>query len=186
MPICVNPKCGQVTKTMSLYCPSCGQQSLSRVDKGQVEGPHSTEISMENFDRIAKDVPAKREIPYGLPKSNKHVRNYSRKQKTIKTNFQMQKQNVSGILSLSSIILGVVGITIGLADLASINQGTALFLPDSELRILLVLNLGSSGMAIAAYLRKQAFWKSAFSIALLAIFIFIACLQSDLASIFNI
>lgn len=186
MPICVNPKCGQVSKTMSLYCPSCGQQSLSRVDRGQVESPHSSEISMENFDRIAKDVPAKREIPYGLPKSNKYVRNYSRKEKTIKTNFQMQKQNVSGIFSLSSIILGVVGITIGIADLASINQGTSLFLPDSELRILLVLNLGSSGMAIAAYLRKQAFWKSAFSIALIAIFIFVACLQYDLASIFNI
>jgi hypothetical protein len=186
MPICVNPKCGQVSKTMSLYCPSCGQQSLSRVDRGQVESPHSLEISMENFDRIAKDVPAKREIPYGLPKSNKHVRNYSRKQKTRKTNFQMQKQNVSGIFSLISIILGVVGITIGLADLASINQGTTLFLLDSELRILLLLNLGSSGMAIAAYFRRQAFWKSAFSIALIAVFIFIACLKYDLASIFNI
>lgn len=71
MPICVNPKCGQISKTMSLYCPSCGQQSLSRIDRGQVEGPHSTEISMENFDRIAKDVPAKRETPYGFPKSKK-------------------------------------------------------------------------------------------------------------------
>ena len=59
---------------MSLYCPSCGQQSLSRIDKGQVEGPHSTEISMENFDRISKDVPAKRETPYGLPKSKKRRR----------------------------------------------------------------------------------------------------------------
>jgi hypothetical protein len=74
MPICVNPKCGQISKTISLYCPSCGQQSLSRIDKGQVEGPHSTEISMENFDRISKDVPAKRETPYGLPKSKKRRR----------------------------------------------------------------------------------------------------------------
>jgi hypothetical protein len=71
MPICVNPQCGQISKTMSLYCPSCGQQSLSRVDRGQVEGPHSPEISMENFERIAKDVPAKRETPYGLPNSKK-------------------------------------------------------------------------------------------------------------------
>jgi len=74
MPICVNPKCGKITKTMSLYCPSCGQQSLSRIDRGQIEEPHSSEISMENFDRIAKDVPAKRETPYGLPKSKKQRR----------------------------------------------------------------------------------------------------------------
>ena len=71
MPICTNPKCGQITKIMSLYCPSCGQQTLSKVDRAQVDGPHSSEISMENFDRIAKDVPAKRETPYGLPKSKK-------------------------------------------------------------------------------------------------------------------
>jgi hypothetical protein len=74
MPICVNPKCGKISKTMSLYCPSCGQQSLSRIDRGQIEEPHSSEISMENFDRIAKDVPAKRETPYGLPKSKKQRR----------------------------------------------------------------------------------------------------------------
>ena len=74
MPICTNPKCGQISKTMSLYCPSCGQQSLSRIDKAQVESPHSSEISMENFDRISNDVPAKRETPYGLPKSNKRRR----------------------------------------------------------------------------------------------------------------
>lgn len=59
---------------MSLYCPSCGQQTLSKVDREHVEGPHSSEISMENFDRIAKDVPAKRETPYGLPKSKKRRR----------------------------------------------------------------------------------------------------------------
>jgi len=46
---------------MSPYCPSCGQQTLSRIDRGQVDGPHSSEISMENFDRITSDVPAPRE-----------------------------------------------------------------------------------------------------------------------------
>jgi len=74
MPICTNPKCGHITKTMSLYCPSCGQQTLSKLDRGQVDGPHSSEISMENFDRIAKDVPAKRETTYGLPESRKRRR----------------------------------------------------------------------------------------------------------------
>lgn len=61
VPICTNPKCGQITKNMSLYCPSCGQQTLSKVDRRQVDGPHSSEISMENFDRITADVPAPHE-----------------------------------------------------------------------------------------------------------------------------
>ena len=65
MPICVNPKCSQISKTMSPYCPSCGQQTLSRIDRSQVDGPHSTDISMENFDRITSDVPAPRERMIG-------------------------------------------------------------------------------------------------------------------------
>ena len=65
MPICVNPKCGQISKSMSPYCPSCGQQTLSRIDRSQVDGPHSTDISMENFDRITSDVPAPRERMIG-------------------------------------------------------------------------------------------------------------------------
>jgi hypothetical protein len=61
MPICVNPKCGEISKSMTPYCPSCGQKTLSRLDRGQFDGPHSNEISMENFDRITNDVPAPRE-----------------------------------------------------------------------------------------------------------------------------
>ena len=75
MPICVNPKCGQISKTMSLYCPNCGQKTLSRIDRGQVDGPHTSEISMENFDRITSDVPAPRERPSAArAKSKRRVR----------------------------------------------------------------------------------------------------------------
>lgn len=75
MPICTNPACGQITKTMSLYCPSCGQQTLSRVDRSQVENPHSSEISMENFDRITADVPAPKEkINRGSSRHKKRMR----------------------------------------------------------------------------------------------------------------
>ena len=75
MPICVNPKCGQISKTMSLYCPSCGQQTLSKIDRGQVESPHSSEISMENFDRITADVPAPHEkIKWGTSQRKKMPR----------------------------------------------------------------------------------------------------------------
>jgi hypothetical protein len=185
MPICVNPKCGQISKTMSLYCPSCGQKSLSRIDRGQVEGPHSTEISMENFDRITKDVPAKSEKPYSRSKSKKHIRNYTKNQRMGKAASVGQQNQFSAVFSLVSLILGVISITIGLADLAAIDQGKFLYLQDSEITLLLALNLGSTGMAIAAYLRRQPYWRGAFSIAFMSILVFIACLQYDFASVFG-
>lgn len=103
MPICTNPKCGQITKIMSLYCPSCGQQTLSKVDREHVDGPHSSEISMENFDRIAKDVPAKRETPYGLPKSKKRRRlskSFSRPKFGFSPKLKSQKARWSIVLVL--------------------------------------------------------------------------------------
>ena len=186
MPICVNPKCGQISKTMSLYCPSCGQKSLSRIDRGQVEGPHSTEISMENFDRITNDVPAKSEKPYSRSKSKRHSRNYAKEHKIGKATSIGQQKHFSAGFSLVSLILGVIAITIGLADLAAIDQGKFLYLQDSEITLLLLLNLGSAGMAIAAYIRRQPYWRGAFSLTVISILVFIACLQYDLASIFEL
>jgi wobble nucleotide-excising tRNase len=61
MPICTNPKCGEISKISSQICPFCGQKSLSQIDKNQVNGDKSTAISMENFIRITDDVPAPRE-----------------------------------------------------------------------------------------------------------------------------
>ena len=88
---------------MSLYCPSCGQQTLSKVDREHVDGPHSSEISMENFDRIAKDVPAKRETPYGLPKSKKRRRlskSFSRPKFGFSPKLKSQKARWSIVLVL--------------------------------------------------------------------------------------
>ena len=84
MPICVNPKCGQISKTMSPYCPSCGQQTLSRIDRSQVDGPHSTDISMENFDRITSDVPAPRERMIGKSRKRSKRKEIQRKWSTPK------------------------------------------------------------------------------------------------------
>lgn len=61
MPICTNPKCGEISKTTSKLCPFCGQFSLSQVDKNQVSGNISNAITMENFERLTEDVPAPRE-----------------------------------------------------------------------------------------------------------------------------
>jgi wobble nucleotide-excising tRNase len=70
MPICTNPKCGEISKVSSQICPFCGQKSLSQIDKNQVNGDKSTAITMENFIRITDDVPAPRErmIPKGSTK----------------------------------------------------------------------------------------------------------------------
>jgi hypothetical protein len=59
MPICTNPKCGEISKISSQICPFCGQKSLSQIDKNQVNGDKSTD-----------DVPAPRErvIPKGSTK----------------------------------------------------------------------------------------------------------------------
>ena len=107
MPICVNPKCGKITQTMSLYCPSCGQQSLSRIDRGQVEAPHSPEISMENFDRITKDVPAKRETPYGLPKSKKQRR---KPKKLLRPTFKFAPQLKSRKAFWAAMVVAAIGL----------------------------------------------------------------------------
>ena len=72
MPICTNPKCGEISKVLSQFCPFCGQQSLSQIDKSQVHGNHSDAITMENFIRITDDVPAPRERL--IPKDSKKPR----------------------------------------------------------------------------------------------------------------
>jgi ribosomal protein L44E len=84
MPICVNPKCGQISKSMSPYCPSCGQQTLSRIDRSQVDGPHSTDISMENFDRVTSDVPAPRERMIGKSRKRSKRKKIQKKWSTPK------------------------------------------------------------------------------------------------------
>ena len=61
MPICINPKCGEISKVASKFCPFCGQQSLSQIDQSQVHGDKSSAITMENFIRVTDDVPAPRE-----------------------------------------------------------------------------------------------------------------------------
>jgi hypothetical protein len=74
MPICTNPKCGEISKVASKFCPFCGQQSLSQIDKNQVHGDNSSAITMENFIRVTDDVPAPRErvtpkVPTKKPRS---------------------------------------------------------------------------------------------------------------------
>jgi hypothetical protein len=61
MPICINPKCGQISKTLSKYCPHCGQESLSKLDKREIGEDTSSDISMASFERITSDVPAPKE-----------------------------------------------------------------------------------------------------------------------------
>lgn len=81
MPICINPKCGQISRTLSKYCPHCGQESLSKLDKREIGEDKSSDISMATFERITNDVPAPRE----------RKANFSSKRRIIKGRFSRKK-----------------------------------------------------------------------------------------------
>ena len=81
MPICTNPKCGEISKTSYKFCPYCGQQSLSTIDKNQMNGNNSGAITMENFERITGDVPAPRERVAPKERSKKRRRSFWNKSK---------------------------------------------------------------------------------------------------------
>lgn len=177
MPICTNPKCGQITKTMSLYCPSCGQQTLSMVDRGQVDGPHSSEISMGNFDRITSDIPARKEGLYYQSKTKKSQRGSSTRKKVDRTPNWSAQPRESAALSVVSIIIGMIGLMIGLGNLALIYDGTYLEVYDSEIPRLLVLNIASTSLAVAAFSQRQQYWRTAMTITFLALLSFVGNVQ---------
>lgn len=90
MPICINPKCGQVTDKMTDYCPHCGQKTLSTLNKLDLGIPSKNEISMENFEKITDQIPAKSEK--NLYKKRKR---FSLKGKKVK---MLNKKKVIGFL----------------------------------------------------------------------------------------
>jgi hypothetical protein len=49
MPICTNPKCGEISKSATRFCPHCGQETLSNISKDQIGNPVEKTVSMESF-----------------------------------------------------------------------------------------------------------------------------------------
>ena len=78
-------------------------------------------------------------------------------------------------LSLSSLIVGIVGIVIGLVDLGSINDGTYVFLSNSEIGILGIVSLTSLGLGIGASVKKNRFWIASLVVSIISVFVMFAC-----------
>jgi len=51
MPICGNPQCGEVVKGFANFCPHCGKDSLSKIDKSGWQSSEPNDISMEAFEK---------------------------------------------------------------------------------------------------------------------------------------
>ena len=57
MPICGNPQCGKVVAGFAKFCPHCGKDSLSKLDKSGWQSSEPTPITMEAFEQSIQDPP---------------------------------------------------------------------------------------------------------------------------------
>ena len=57
MPICANPQCGKVVESFTQFCPHCGRETLSKLDKSGWQSSTPTEISMEAFEKSTQVPP---------------------------------------------------------------------------------------------------------------------------------
>jgi hypothetical protein len=84
-------------------------------------------------------------------------------------------ENRSIGLSVSSLVLGILAIVIGLVDLALISDGTYMYLDDTEIGILAILSLTSLGLGITSKVKQQRISVGALSVSIVAVVIFVAC-----------
>ncbi len=58
MPICTNPKCGEISKSKTRFCPHCGQESLSTVSKQELGNTQDVPLTTETFENETLYSPA--------------------------------------------------------------------------------------------------------------------------------
>ena len=58
MPICTNPKCGEISKSKTRFCPHCGQESLSTVSKQELGNIQDEPLTTETFENETLYTPA--------------------------------------------------------------------------------------------------------------------------------
>ena len=58
MPICTNPKCGEISKSKTRFCPHCGQESLSTVSKQELGNIQDEPLTTETFENETLYSPA--------------------------------------------------------------------------------------------------------------------------------
>ena len=78
-------------------------------------------------------------------------------------------------LSISGLIIAVVGIIIALVDLGSISDGTYAYIEDSEIGILAIISFTALGLSIGGASKKQKASAAALILSVISIFLMFAC-----------
>jgi hypothetical protein len=78
-------------------------------------------------------------------------------------------------LSLSGLLVAVVGIIIALVDLGSIADGTYAYIEDSEIGILAIISFTALGLSIGGMSKKQKASAAALILSTISVFLMFAC-----------
>ena len=78
-------------------------------------------------------------------------------------------------LSLSGLLVAVVGIIIALVDLGSIADGTYTYIEDTEIGILAIISFTALGLSIGGMSKKQKASAAALILSTISIFLMFAC-----------
>jgi hypothetical protein len=78
-------------------------------------------------------------------------------------------------LSLSGLIIAIVGIVIALVDLGSIADGTYTYIEDSEIGILAIISFTALGLSIGGMSKKQKASAAALILSTISVFMMFAC-----------
>lgn len=78
-------------------------------------------------------------------------------------------------LSLSGLLVAVVGIIIALVDLGSVADGTYAYIEDTEIGILAVISFTALGLSIGGMSKKQKASTAAMILSTISVFLMFAC-----------
>lgn len=78
-------------------------------------------------------------------------------------------------LSLSGLLVAVVGIIIALVDLGSIADGTYTYIEDTEIGILAIISFTALGLSIGGASKKQKASAAALILSTISVFLMFAC-----------
>jgi len=69
------------------------------------------------------------------------------------------------------LILGIIALVIGLADLGGISDGTYSYLSQEEIGLLVIISLTALGLGIAASVRKNRFWVASLTVSIVSVLV---------------
>ena len=78
-------------------------------------------------------------------------------------------------IALASLIISMISLVVGLADLGQISNGTFAYLTNEEIGTLGILSLTGLGLGIAATVKKQKLWIGALSVSIASLVVMAIC-----------